>query len=190
MTYGRTPRAALGLVLGILLTTGPAAAGDLDFDLSDSAARFDFRFPVTESGLHGDVGILHHEDDGDMIFGGIQMVDDAGGGGEPFTVGLGVRAVSIDANVADGSAVSIGGFFRYVMPDYNRFAFGGYAYVAPSVTSFGDMDRYLEYGIRAEYRVMKKASLYLGARDVSADFTGGGDATIDDGFHVGISLEF
>jgi hypothetical protein len=190
MTHGRTLCAALGLALGTLLTAGPAAAGDLDFDLSNNAARFDFRFPVTESGLEADLGILHHEKDGDMLFGGIQLVDDAGGGSEAFTVGLGVRAVSLDANTADGTAVAIGGFFDYVVPEYNRFAMGGYAYIAPAVTSFGDMERYLEYGVRAGYRVMKKASLYVGYRDVSADFIGGVDATIDQGLHAGISLEF
>jgi len=190
MNHGRTLCAALGLALGSLLTPAAASAGDLDFDLSNSAARFDFRFPVTQTGLHADVGILHHEDDGDMIFGGLQLVGDAGGGAEAFTVGLGVRAVTLDANGVDGSAVAIGGFFDYVQPDYNRFAFGGYAYIAPAVTSFGDMERYLEYGLRVEYRVMKQASLYLGYRDVSADFIGGVEATIDQGLHAGISLEF
>jgi hypothetical protein len=189
MTHGRTLCAALGLVLGTLLAPAETRAGELDFDLSNSAARFDFRFPVTDSGLHGDVGILHHENDGDMIFGGIQLVDDAGGGSEPFKVGLGVRAVSIDANAADGSALAIGGFFDYVFPEYNRFAIGGYAYIAPKVTAFGDMERYLEYGVRADYRVMKRASIFVGYRDVSADFVAG-DATIDDGLHLGISLEF
>jgi hypothetical protein len=190
MTHGRTLCAALGLALGVLAAPAEVRASELEFDLSDTAARFDFRFPVTTTGLHADVGILHHEDDGDMVFAGLQMVDDAGGGAEPFTVGLGVRAVALDASSVDGSAVAIGGFFRWVMPDYNRFAFGGYAYVAPSVTSFDDMERYLEYGLRAEYRVMKSAALYLGYRDVSADFVGGVDATIDDGLHAGISFEF
>lgn len=190
MTHGRTLCAALGLALGALLTPTHAAAGELDFDLSNSAARFDFRFQLTESGLFGDVGLLHHEDDGDMLFGGIQLVGDAGGGSEPLKAGLGARLVSIDVTGADGSAVGIGGFFNYVFPEHNRFAVGGYAYVAPKVTSFGDMERYLEYGLRADYRIMEQASLYLGLRDVSADFATLGDATIDDGFHLGISLEF
>lgn len=190
MTHGRTLCTAFGLALSTLLIPAAASAAELDFDLSNSAARFDYRFQVTDSGLHGDFGILHHENNGDMIFGGIQLIDDAGDGAEPFDVGLGVRVVSIDANAVDGSAVAIGGFFNYVFPEYNRFAMGGYAYIAPAVTSFGDMERYLEYGLRADYRVMKKASLYLGVRDISADFVGGVEATIDDGFHVGISLEF
>lgn len=190
MTHGRTLCAALGLALATLLLPAQAGAGELDFDLSNSAARFDFRFQLTDSGLFGDVGLLHHEDDGDMLFAGLQLVGDAGGGAEPMKAGLGARLVSIDAPGADGSAVGIGGFVNYVFPEHNRFAVGGYAYVAPKVTAFGDMERYLEYGVRADYRLMKQASIYLGLRDISADFTGFGDATIDDGFHLGISLEF
>lgn len=190
MTHGRTLCAAFGLALAALAAPGTASAAAFDIDLSNNAARADYRFAITDSGLYGDFGLLHHENDGDMLFGGIQLVGDAGKGAEAFTVGLGARLVNIDANVIDGTALGIGGFFRYVVPEYNRFAFGGHVYIAPKVTSFGDMERYLEYGVRGEYRVMEKASVYLGLREVRADFVGGVDATIDDGLHLGISLEF
>ena len=191
MTHGRTLRAAFSLSLASLLcAAGPAQAGDLAFDLSDSAARADFMFAIPSTELTGDAGFLHDDNDGDVIFGGIQLVDDAGQGAEPFTVGLGLRAVNVDANTVDGMALAIGGFFNYVFPDYNRFAVAGYLYFAPSVTSFNDLDQYLEYGIRGDYRILKKASVYVGIRQVKADFATGVDSTIGDGLHVGISLKF
>jgi hypothetical protein len=188
MTPGRIVLAALALGLASGMASR-AQAAQLDFDLSDTSARFDFRFDITDTGLKADVGLLHHEDDGDLLYGGILLVGDAAGGKEPFTAGLGLRLVNVDANTVDGSGLAIGGFVRYVFPDYNRFAIGGDAYISPSVTSFGDLERYFEYGIRGEYRLTKNAGMYLGLRNVKGDF-GAGDATIDEGLFVGISLEF
>lgn len=189
MTLGRIVLAALAL--GLASGMVPAAeAAQLDFDLSDKAVRVDYRFDVTDTGLTADVGVLHHKDDGDMLYAGIVLVGDAGQSAEPFTAGLGLRASALDANAAgDGAALAIGGFIRYVFPDYNRFALGGDAYIAPSVTSFGDLERYYEVSVRGEYRLTKNAGVYVGAREVKGDF-GPGYATIDDGLHVGISLEF
>lgn len=189
MTLGRIVLAALalGLCSGMAST---AQAAQLDFDLSDKAARIDYRFDVTDTGLKADVGLLHHKDDGDLLYAGIVLVGDAAQAEEAFTAGLGLRVAALDANAAgDGAALAIGGFLRYVFPDYNRFALGGDAYIAPSVTSFGDVERYYEVSLRGEYRLTKNAGLYVGAREVKGDF-GTGYATIDDGLYVGISLEF
>lgn len=186
MNLGRITLAvvALGLAQG-------AAAAELDFDLSNSSARIAYRFDVTDTGLSADVGLLHHEDDGDVLHIGILLVGDAGQGEEPLTAGLGLRALNVDANVVDGTALAIGGFANYVFPDYNRFAIGGEVYIAPSVTSFGDLDSYLELSVRGEYRLTKTAAVYVGVRDVQGDFVAPiGSQTIDDGIFVGISLDF
>ena len=185
MTLGRIALAALALGLA-----SAAQAAQFDFDLSDKSARLDYRFDLTDTGLKGDAGLLHHQDDGDLLHFGVLLLGDAAEGSEPFTAGLGVRAIVIDANlVGDGAGLAIGGMARYVFPDFNRFAIGGDAYIAPSVTSFGDMHRYLEYSLRGEYRITKAAGIYVGAREVKGDF-GAGYATIDDGLYLGITLEF
>ena len=188
MTLGRIMLAALalGLFSGMAST---AHAAQLDFDLSDTSARFDFRCGLTDTGLKADVGLLHHEDDGDLLYAGVLLIGDAAEGKEPFTAGLGLRLVNVDANVVDGTGLAIGGFVRYVLPDYNRFAIGLDAYISPSVTSFGDLERYFEFGIRGEYRLTKAAGFYLGLREVKGHFAVG-DATIDEGVFLGISLEF
>ena len=189
MTLGRSMLAALalGLASGMVST---AQAAQLDVDLSDKAARIDYRFDLTDTGLTADLGLLHHKDDGDLLYAGIVLVGDATEAKEAFTAGLGLRLAALDANAAgDGAALAIGGFLRYVFPDYNRFVIGGDAYIAPSVTSFGDLERYYEVSLRGEYRITKAAGLYVGAREVKGDF-GPGYATIDDGLYVGISLDF
>lgn len=189
MTFGRIALAlpALALALGL---APDARAAQFDFDLSDKSARLDYRFDLTDSGLEGDAGLLHHQDDGDLLHFGILLMGDAAEGTEPFTAGLGVRALVIDANAAgDGAGLAIGGVVRYVFPDFNRFAIGGDAYIAPSVVSFGDLHRYLEYSLRGEYRITKAAGIYVGGREVKGDF-GAGYASIDEGVYVGITLEF
>lgn len=189
MTLGRIVLAALALGLCSSMAS-TAQAAQLDVDLSDKSARIDYRFELTDTGLKADVGLLHHKDDGDLLYAGIVLVGDAAQSTEAFTAGLGLRISAIDADAAgDGAALAIGGFLRYVFPDYNRFAIGGDAYIAPSVTSFGDLDRYYEVSLRGEYRITKNAGLYVGAREVEGDF-GPGYATIDDGLFVGISLDF
>ena len=189
MTLGRIALAlpALALVLGL---APDAQAAQFDFDLSDKSVRMNYRFQLTDTGLQGDAGLLHHKDDGDLAHFGIILIGDAVDSAEPFTAGLGLRAIVIDANLAgDGAGVAIGGMARYVFPDFNRFAIGGDAYIAPSVTSFGNMHRYLEYSLRGEYRITKAAGIYVGAREVKGDF-GTGYASIDDDLYVGITLEF
>jgi hypothetical protein len=179
-------------LFGLALVGTPAAlAATLDVNLSDHAAQIGYRTALTQTGLHGDLGVLHHEEDGDLLSAGLHLVDDAVGGREPFTVGLGGRLyfVDTDANLS-GSALALGAFFRYVVPNYNRFALGGNLHYAPGVTSFGDADKFYELGLRAEYRVLRRASVYVGVRRVRMDFEGAGSASIDRGINVGIGIEF
>jgi len=184
MYLGRVTLAALALGL-----SQAAAAGDLDLNLSNEAARFSYLFPLTDTGLNADLGLLHHTDGGDLLHAGVLLVDEAGQGTEAFTVGLGGRLLRVEGGGASGTALAIGGSFRYVFPDYNRLAISGAAFIAPEVTSFADLEGFHEVGIRGEYRVLERGFVYLGLRSVSADF-GAGTAGIDDGLHVGVSLSF
>lgn len=186
MYLGRIMLAALALGLSPL-----AQAGDLDVNLNNDVVRLSYRFPLTDTGLAGDLGWLHHSDGGDLLHVGVMLIDEAGHGKEAFTAGLGGRVIRVDggAGGASGTALAIGGSFRYVFPDYNRFAFAGAAFLAPSVTSFADLEGYYEAMLRAEYRVLEHGSVYLGLRSISADF-GPGRSSIDDGLHVGVDIAF
>lgn len=88
-----------------------------------------------------------------------------------------------------GEALAVGGFLQYQLPDYNRIGFGAHIYYAPGVIAFGGLDRFLEYGVRADYQVLRNANVYIGYRQVKADF-GADFYNMDSGFHIGMQLNF
>ena len=90
----------------------------------------------------------------------------------------------------NGVAIALGAHFHYVWPSYNRFAIGGELYYAPSIVSFNHADRYMEFGVRAGYSVLRNAEIYVGYRHVAAAFTSSSTVTLDNTFMVGLSLTF
>lgn len=176
--------------LALLAATGAARASSLDLNLSGDAARLGFASTVTKTGLEADFGYLYHEDDREVAALGLHLVDDAAQGGDPFRVGLGARAVFVDAGTLSGGALAVGGHFRYIVPRYNRFGIGGAVYYAPDVVSFGDQQKYLELMLRGEYQVLRRASAYVGFRGVRAQFDGTRTRSLDSGLHAGLYIEF
>lgn len=167
-----------------------AAAEKLDFNLSDEAFLLRYTGPATSGGMQLDYGLLHQEDDVYVGSLGLHLVDNAGTDKTPFQVGLGGRLQYVETDPASGGAITIGAWGRYTFPGADRFALAGSIYFAPDVTSFGDLENYLEFGIRAEYEVLRNASLYLGYRNVEADFDVFDDAELDDGLHLGMQFNF
>lgn len=171
---------------------GSASAGTLDLNLSNDAVRFGAAQPLTETGLELSGDWLHHEDNGDVLGAGLLLVDEAEPRRGALTLGAGAKLVYVngDGGDADGQALGIGGRFRYTWPTFNRFGVGGQLYYAPSVTAGGDLDRYLEAALRAEYRVLRNADAYLGVRSVRVGEEGGDTDTFESGLHAGIRLSF
>ncbi|HEX6929064.1 MAG TPA: YfaZ family outer membrane protein [Gammaproteobacteria bacterium] len=167
-----------------------ACAEKLDFNLSGDAFQLRFTNNPTRGGAQVDYGLLHQEDDVYIGSLGLHLVDNAGTETSPFQVGLGGRLQFIDTDPASGGLIAVGAWGRYTFPTANRFAIAGNIHVAPSVTSFGDVEKYLEYGVRAEYEVLRNGSLYLGYRDIEADFDIADDVELDDGLHVGMRFTF
>lgn len=164
-------------------------ADKLDLNLSDEA--FLVRF-VNQSlaGTEVDYGLLHQEDDVYIGSLGLHVVDNAGTQESPFQVGLGGRLEFIETDPASGGVLAIGAFGRYNLSSANRFALAGSVHFAPGVTSFGDVEQYVEYAVRAEYEVLRNASLYLGYREIEADFDIADDVELDDGVHFGMRFNF
>lgn len=186
-------RFALSVVL--LSASSLATGGALDLNLSGDAVRLQFATPLSANGLETDVSFMHHEEDGqpdaDVAGLGLHLVDDAAQNANPFRVGIGAKLFFLDATVADGGALGVGGFFRWTVPGYNRFALGGSVHFAPDVVSFGDTETFLAYSIRGEYEILRQANVYLGYRRVQADFTGFPDkVTLDSGIHFGLHITF
>lgn len=179
----------ISAVLGGMFA-GSATAGELNFNVSDEAAKFDYA-SSRSGGSQVDFGLLHNEE-GDVYVGhlGLHLVDNAGDESNPFQVGLGGKLAFVDSDFQSGSAVALGAFARYNFPTANRFALAGSLHFAPEVIAFNDLTRYVEYDLRAEYEVLRNASIYLGYRNLEVEVEGGADAELDDGLHFGMRFVF
>lgn len=185
-------RPMLGLLAFAVMSGTASAASDLEINLNGNAVRAAFMAPITETGLYANGAFLHNDDRGDVANIGVHLLGDAGVGPNPLHAGIGGQFYFInpDAGNADGEAIALGGFLRYQLPQYNRIGFGGHVYYSPGVISFGDVDSFFEYGVRADYQVLRNANIYIGYRQVKADFGPGDFYNMDTGFHVGMQLTF
>jgi hypothetical protein len=183
-------RAGLFVLLAAL-TIG-AKADDLDVNLGSNAAQVGYSASLTNSGLEGSLGYLHHTNLVDIGSVGLGLVGNASPVGSPLLFGVGGKALFISPQNSseNGVAIGLGAHFHYVWPSYNRFAIGGELYFAPSIVSFNHADRYLEFGVRAGYSVLRNAEIYVGYRHVSAAFSGTSNITLDNTFMAGLSLTF
>lgn len=169
-----------------------AIADDLDVNLGSDAAAVGYSASLTNTGLEGSLGYLHHTGRVDIGSVGLGLVGNASPVGSPLLFGVGGKLlfISPDNYVDNGVVVGLGAHFHYVWPSYNRFAIGGELYYAPNIVSFDHADRYLEFSVRAGYSVLRNAEVYIGYRHVSAAFTGSHAITLDNTFMAGLSLSF
>lgn len=183
-------RAGLFVVLSTLALA--AHANNLDVNLGGNAAAIEYSTNLTNTGLEGSLGYVHHTDKVDIGSVGLGLVGNASPVGSPLLFGVGGKLLFLSpkGNVDNGTAVALGAHFHYVWPSYNRFAIGGEIYYAPNIVSFNNADRYLEFGVRAGYSVLRNAEVYVGYRHISGAFTGTGNVTLDNTFMAGLSLNF
>lgn len=181
-----------GLFIILAATAFSTRAANLDFNLASNALDVDYTANLTDSGLEGDLSYLHHSDRVDIGAVGLDLVGNASPVGSPLIFGVGAKFffISPKGGVSNGSAIGVGGHFRYTWPDYNRFVLGGELYYAPSIVSFQNVDHYLQYGVKASYEVLRNADVYVGYRHVSASFNGSGNVALDSSFMVGMNLTF
>ena len=174
--------------LAFAQTTGKA----LDVNLNGDAVRLGFAWRLGDPRYLAELGWLYNQDEGDVVHASFHLVDAASGSGTALQAGLGVRFVytRTDPSVFDGSALALGGFARYTLPNANRYNIGAYGYYAPDITSFGDQTEYYELGVRAGYSVLRDGDVYLGLRRIEAKYKGFGRYKFDSGLHVGLELRF
>ncbi|MDJ0710647.1 MAG: YfaZ family outer membrane protein [Woeseiaceae bacterium] len=169
-------------------TTGTA----LDVNLNNDAIRLGFSWRLGDPRYLAGLGWLYNEERGDVIHGSFHLVDAASSSGSALQAGLGVRLVHTrtDPSTFDGTALALGGFARYTLPNANRYNVSGYAYYAPDITSFGDQSEYYELGARVGYSVLRDGDVYLGVRRIQAKYDGTGRITFDSGLHAGFEIRF
>lgn len=183
-------RMALCVVLASFGLAGHAA--NVDFNLASNAVAADFTANLTETGLEGDLGFMHHSDRADVADVGLDLSGNASPVGSPLIFGIGAKAFAISPKNLNenGLAVGVGGHFRWTWPTYNRFAVGGELYYAPNIVSFRNTDRYLQASVRGAYQVLRNADVYVGYRYITAAFAGVSSVTLDSSVVVGMSLTF
>lgn len=193
-------RRSLVAVLFALGVPGIAAAESyVDLNLSGDAIRADFASDVgviPGSNATSSIGAIYSDDDKQARFSqfhaGFLVTGDAGARNALVKAGLGVRGVflDVDGGDANGGAVALGGQVDARLPQYNRIGLGAYAYYAPDVSAFGDVDKYLEYAANINYELIRNAFVYIGARQVRYGFDPGSELAIDTGGHAGFHLKF
>lgn len=183
------------LCLGLAATA--ARAESLDINLSDQALRGTFSGPLSAifprlNGLY-DMGVLLGEEDSrnfTQAHGGLLVTGDAGARQANVTAGLGGRLAVLDVEEVTGGALALGGMIEARLPAFNRIGAILYVYGAPKASAFGDLEGYLEYALGVDYQVLRDASLYVGYRQLKVDVKDVGDFTVDNGWHLGLRLNF
>lgn len=187
-------RVLLALASCLLAGLASAQSADraLDINLNDDAVRLGFAWPPGGASYRADLGYLHNQDRGDIVHGGFHLVDAAANSGTPLQAGLGLRLVYTNTDPVDfdGFSLALGGFFRYTLPNANRFNIGGAVYYAPDVVSFGDQSEYYEIGLRLGYNVIRDADVYIGIREIEAEYDDAGSFEFDSSVHVGFEFRF
>ena len=112
-----------------------------------------------------------------------------------LTIGIGAKALAASIKDTPGrtnaSAIALGAQVRYELPSERRVAFAGEGYFAPKIITFGDADRYQQYGARAEFSISPQLQVYAGYRKTWFSVKGSGaDSVLINGPHVGVQLSF
>lgn len=197
LTLERYIAIAATLVAGIFVVFShhSAHADSLSLDLNDDAARISWASLREPRNIRFDASLLHHQDRGNVVSGGFHITGNAATQSRPINAGLGGRLywAGSDSSISgdrDGFALAVGGFFEAKVPNYDRLGFGGHVYFAPDVLAFGDMKQLSDISFFGSYSVLRQGDIYLGIRNVKADYSGLGDFTFDTGVHVGFTLNF
>ncbi|HEY4126874.1 MAG TPA: YfaZ family outer membrane protein [Gammaproteobacteria bacterium] len=182
------------IALFLALTAAASAAqasNTLDFNLASNAVAADFSTSLTDTGVEGSLGFLHHTDRVDLFDAGLDVVGNASPVGSPLIFGVGGKFFYINPKDKDnGEALAIGAHFRYTWPYFNRFAIAGELYYAPNIVAFQSADRFWEGRLTANYQILRNADAYVGYRYVSASFNSGPSTTLDSSVILGINVTF
>ncbi len=165
------------------------AGGSLDLSLNNDSAGLEYDATKVGSGLHVAAGVVHHEDDGDVVSLGVNVVDVRSSRSNLY-IGVGGKVYGFMTDQEDSGALAVGGFVRYMPPSLGGFGIGGHLYYAPTVTSFNDTESFIDTGARLEYKLLPTARVYLGYRLIQAEEPNEVEIEIIKAGHFGIRIDF
>ena len=168
-----------------------AAAASVDVNLSNDTLEAKY---TGNAGLADwTFGGLYNRDTKNRALNvGLLATGESSIGGSRIEGGLGGKVYSVTAVSADDSqllALALGGQVRW-FPANGSFAVGGYAFYAPHVVTLLDGERFWDIGVRAELEVIKNSFVYVGYRQVHAEFDNQVRVNIDQGAFLGMQIKF
>jgi len=176
------------LLLSALAVAGSAQADRLDINLAEHALGVEYDNSRLLRDLHLNLGTVHHEDDGDVVWGGIQVEQKQAN----FRTTLGARAYYIDTPHHEWSdALALGGGVVVNLLGDERLTAGAEIWYAPPITSGRGADNLSHFNAGVGFKVMDNAKITAGWREIRTDYKDSDHThTVDRGFNLGLSLLF
>lgn len=168
-----------------------AQAHTIDLAINNDAVSLDFTSQLRKSELNVGGGALHHTDNGDMFYASL-FVADSVNKESGILAGLGGRYYFIDADLIDqdGTALGLGGFLTWDLPNVPNVSLRGDLYYAPDILTFGEFESFYDFSARIQYRIIERAWIHAGYRRAEAGPEEGRDQNIEEGGFVGIMIWF
>lgn len=187
------------LAASMLILSPVAFADSFEANLNNTAAQFKYAASASDvvEGNSEFYGGFLYNDASNLFFDGGLLVRSGseGGDGGGVSVGIGAKGVlgtlhptTTTSNTA--SAIAVGGELAFALPTPTRVALVGEYYVSTKITSFGDAERFNQFGVRLEVEVSPQAQVYLGYREIGFGLKNQGGLTLDRGTFAGVKLSF
>ena len=158
--------------IGSVLCSFGVSASTFEGSLSDESVKVDLS--TDQKTYFLDAGGMYHTEDGSYLYLGAHIEDKDTKKDYPLQIGLGARLLAIDAKLGNddaGMAIGLGGFYRYTFPKANRFSVYASLYYAPKVLSFDNIDKLYQTEVRAEYRTLRNARVFVRYGLTGVDFS-------------------
>lgn len=193
----------LGRVLAVTLCwalSAPVYADGFDANLNNTAVQVRYNYAASDiiegnSALHA--GILYNDSNNIFVDAGIKV---NGGGEEAGAPGpimaMGVKGVfaqihrPLVSTIDYVSAISIGAEFGYAIPTAVPVAFVLEYFGSTKILTFGEADRFTQFGLRMEILGSPQAKAYLAYREIGFGIRSYGSAVLDSGSILGVSAAF
>lgn len=182
----------------LLLTVGVLGASIVNastagISLTNETIQGDVNLNMGTFGI--DAGATHDSEvNASFAYVGLNVQDSEGESG-PLEIGIGVRTYAIDANRPNDddeiyTALSLGGWYRYTLPEANRLSIYASLYYAPEVLSFANLDHMHSTELRLEYMTMRNARAYIRYGKTVAIYDDNSRTEINKGFSIGATVDF
>lgn len=169
--------------------SGAAAADSLDINLNDDSLEgiYTSNWRTAEASA----GLLYNDDKEDWVASaGLLALGERQNANRVFQGGLGGKLYMASVSNEDIIALGLGGQVR-VYPGNGPIAISGSVFYAPDIVTILDGEEFWEANLRAEFEMVKRrASVYVGYREIQADLDDGRDVTVDNGLHAGVKITF